>query len=72
MHRTLRQNLALATCQALSFMAHLRHIDCCISALHLIRLTRQRDPSLTWKQAQKLATEQTKNVLLTGQTKLAA
>ena len=72
MHRTLRQNLALATCQCLSFVAQLKHFDFCISALHLVRLERQRDPTLSWKQAQKLAAERAENALLTGLNQIAA
>lgn len=72
MHRTLRQNLALATCQCLSFIAQLRHFDWCIEALHFIHLERQRDPKLTWKLAQKLAAEQMKNALLTELNQIAA
>lgn len=71
-HRTLRQNLAFAKCQALSFIAQLKHIDFCIQALHLMRLERQRDPTLSWKQAQKLAAKRAQNALLTGLNKIAA
>lgn len=65
MHRTLRQNLALARCQCLTFAAQLRHFDWCIAALHRIRLVRQCDPTLTWQEAQKLAAENATNALLT-------
>lgn len=65
MHRTLRQNLALATCQCLAFAAQLRHFDWCITALHRIRRKRQRDPSLSWQQAQRLAAEHAKNPFVT-------
>ena len=72
MHRTLRQNLALATCQCFAFAAQLRHLDWCITALHHIRLERQRDPTLSWKQAQKLAAQQAGNALLTEVNQWAA
>lgn len=66
MHRTLKQNLALAKCQCLAFLAQLRHFDFCIQALHLIPLERLRRPGLSWKQAQLQAAEQNKNALVTG------
>ena len=72
MHRVLRQNLALATCQCLAFVAQLRHLDFCIDALHRIRLMRQRDPSLSWKQAQKLAATQARNAIVTGLNQMTA
>lgn len=72
MHRVLRQNLALASCQCLAFAAQLRHLDFCIDALHRIRLVRQHAPDLSWKQAQKLAAEHAKNALLTGLNQMAA
>lgn len=64
MHRVLRQNLALAKSQCLAF-AQLRHLDFCIDSLHRIRLGRQHDPGLSWKQAQQLAALQARNALLT-------
>lgn len=72
MHRVLRQNLALAKCRCLAFAAQLRHLDFSIEALHRIRLRRQHDPSLSWKQAQQLAAEQVRNALLTGPNQRAA
>ena len=72
MHRTLRQNLALATCQCFAFAAQLRHFDWCIAALHHVRLERQLDPTLSWQQAQQRAAQKTKNALLTGLTQIAA
>ena len=72
MHRTLRQNPALAVCQCLALLAQLRHLDWCIAALHRMRRERQRDPTLSWKQAQKLAAEESKYALLAEQNQLAA
>lgn len=72
MHRTLRQNLALAKCQCLSLIAPLRPFDFCISALHLIRLERQQNASLSLKQAQKLAARRAQNALLTKLNQIAA
>ena len=72
MHRTLRQNLALAACQCLALLAQLRHIDWCIAALHCVRRQRQHDPALSWKQAQKLAAEESKHALLTEHVAVAA
>ncbi len=72
MHRTLRQNLALATCQCFALLAQLKHIDWCIEALHRLRRERQRNPTFSWKQAQKLAAEKAKYALVTEQTQLAA
>jgi hypothetical protein len=72
MHRLLRQNLALTKCQCLAFIAQLRHLDFCIEALHRIRLLRQHDPGLSWKQAQELAAEQATSALLTETKQRAA
>jgi hypothetical protein len=72
MHRVLRQNLALAKCQCLAFAAQLRHLDFSIDALHRIRLRRQHDPGLSWKQAQALTAEQARNALLTELNPMAA
>lgn len=72
MHRTLKQNLALAKCQCFSFAAQLRHFDFCIEALLLIRRERRRFPNLSWKQAQTLAAERARNPLLTELTRIAA
>lgn len=72
MHRTLRQNFALAKCQSFAFAAQLRHFDWCIAALHRSRLERQRDPMLSWQQAQQRAARKAKNALLTGLTQNAA
>lgn len=72
MHRTLKQNLALAKCQCLAFVAQLRHVDFCISALHLMRLERQRRPELAWKQAQQRAARRAKDALLTELTQCPA
>ena len=72
MHRTLRQNLALATCQCFAFAAHLRHFDWCIAALHRVRLERQREPTLSWKQAQQLAAKRAEDALLTEVNQCAA
>ena len=60
MHRTLRQNLALTSCQCFAFAAQLRHFDWCIAALHRVRLERQHNPILSWQRAQKLAAEKGK------------
>lgn len=72
MHRLLRQNLSLAKCQCLAFVAQLRHLDFCIDALQRIRLVRSRDPVLSWKQAQTLAAQQARKTMLTESTWLAA
>lgn len=72
MHRTLKQNLALAKCQCLTFAAQLRHFDYCIQALHFIRRARRRFPNLSWKQAQKLAAEHAQNPLLTELSQITA
>jgi hypothetical protein len=72
MHRLLRQNLFVAKCQCLAFAAQLRHFDFCIDALHRIRLRRQHDPGLSWKQAQKLAAQHARNTLLTELNQKAA
>ncbi len=72
MHRTLRQNLALATCQCFAYAAQLRHFDWCIAALHRIRLERRRDPTLSWKGAQQLAADKAKDALVTRLNQNAA
>lgn len=65
-HRILKQNLALVHCQCLRFLAHRHHADFCVSALMRIRNIRQTNPSLSWKQAQKLAALAATNALLTA------
>ena len=72
MHRTLRQNLALAKCQCFALAAQLRHFDWCITALHRIWLERRRVPTLSWKQAQQFAAEKAQNALLTELNQNAA
>ena len=72
MHRTLRQNLTLAKCQCFTFAAQLRHFDWCIAALHRVRYERQRDPTLSWKQAQQRAAEQARNAFVTEPSQAAA
>lgn len=64
-HRTLKQNLALASSQCLSFTAQLRHADFCVSAWHKLRELRQLHPGLSWKQAQQLAAKAAKDALVT-------
>jgi len=64
-HRTLKQNFALVKCQCLSFLAQLNHIHWAIEALLETRRFRQLDPSLTWKQAQKLAAHHARSTLVT-------
>lgn len=65
-HRILKQNLALAHCQCLRFLAQRHHADFCVSALLRIRNIRQTNPSLSWKQAQQLAALDATNALLTA------
>lgn len=65
-HRILKQNLALAHCQCLRFLAQRHHADCCVAALLRIRTIRQTNPALSWKQAQKLAALDATNALLTA------
>lgn len=65
LHRTLKQNFALLKCQCLSFIAQLNHIHWAIEALLATRRCRQVDPSLTWKESQKLAAQQAKSALVT-------
>jgi hypothetical protein len=56
----------------MAFVAQLRHVDFCIESLHQIRLERQRDPTLSWKQAQKLAAQLARNTMLTERNQKAA
>jgi hypothetical protein len=72
MHRVLRQNLYLARCQCLAFVAQLHHLDFCIDALYRIRLMRKRDPDLSWKQAQTLAAQHARKTMLTESNQKAA
>lgn len=65
-HRTLKQNLALESCQCFSFTAQLRHADFCVAAWHHLRQLRQMYPALSWKQAQQLAAQIAKNALVTA------
>jgi len=65
LHRTLKQNFALVKCQCLAFIAQLNHIHWAIDALLATRRCRQDYPSLTWKEAQKLAAQQARSALVT-------
>lgn len=65
-HRLLKQNLALAYCQCLRFLAQRRHADFCVAALLRIHALRQDNPSLSWKQAQQQAAHAATNALLTA------
>ena len=65
-HRILKQNLALAHCQCLRFLAQRHHADCCVAALLRIRTIRQTNPALSWKQAQIHAALAATNALLTA------
>ncbi len=71
-HRLRKQNLALGSCQSLSYAAHLQHAELVNRAFELMRQERQRTPGLSWKLAQHYATETLKNALLTGGPRLAA
>ena len=71
-HRLLKQNLALAYCQCLSYAAQLQHADLAIEALHQVPLQRRQQPSLSWQQAQALVATTRKNALLTGVNRHAA
>ena len=71
-HRLRKQNLALGSCQCLSYAAHLQHAELVNRAFELIRLQRQRTPRCSWKQAQSHAAETLRNALLTVLSSLAA
>lgn len=71
-HRLRKQNLALGSCQCLTYAAQLQHAELVTEAFNLMRHERQRTPGLTWKQAQRAAAQTLKNTLVTVQTPMAA
>ena len=71
-HRLRKQNLALGSCQCLTYAAQLQHAELVIEAFNLMRHERQRTPRLTWKQAQQAAAQTLRNALVTVITPKAA
>ncbi len=78
-HRLRKQNLALGSCQCLSYAAHLQHAELVSRAFELMCQERQQTPDLSWKLAQQHAATTLRNALLytkfggaTGGSRLAA
>jgi hypothetical protein len=71
-HRLRKQNLALGSCQCLTYAAQLQHAELVNRAFELMRLERQRTPGLSWKLAQHHAAETLRNALVTAGSRLAA
>ncbi len=71
-HRLYKQNFGLGDCQCRRYASQLKHADLVLEAFLLVRAEREKDPSLSWRRAQKLAGAKLKDALLTEQTPMAA